>query len=74
MLAFAGGGSLLESQETILSTFHPNVRAFLLCNRGGDAKHNIKAKALPPFLPHLRGDRGGHTMSPIITITRRYFQ
>jgi hypothetical protein len=37
MLAFAGGGSLLESQETILSTFHPNVRAFLLCNRGGDA-------------------------------------
>jgi hypothetical protein len=54
MLAFAGGGSLLESQETILSAFPytvcdatvVNARAFLLPKRGGDAKPNIKAKAL----------------------------
>jgi hypothetical protein len=44
MLAFAGGGSLLEPQDTILSAFH--ARAFLLCNRGGDAQHDIKAQAL----------------------------
>jgi hypothetical protein len=51
MLAFAGGGSLLESQAKILSVFPRtaivvNARAFLLHKRGGDAKHNIKAKAL----------------------------
>jgi hypothetical protein len=45
MLAFAGGGSLLEPQETILSVFS-NARALLLRNRGGDATHNINAKAL----------------------------